>query len=344
MEKNYRVVFTGKSKVELHECEIPKPAANEVLLKNIVTQISTGTELTRLEQNVTEDSYWSEMGDYMSFPVNPGYSSVGEIIAVGEGIDPALIGKKISGAKNHEKYVTLNITDPGVVWEFLPENVDPDDAVFQTLAVVSMASIRSSQVKPGETAVVFGAGIVGQLVARLAKIAGAINVIVADVSDNRLSFLPKNSSFIPVNSGKEDIVKVVEKVTGGNMADIVYETTAYHPLVPTELKCLTKRGKLIVTSSPKGVSAVDLHYCSVKGITIIGAHNHAFHPPVGSYDNPWTRMRDAHYFIQLLEKEEMSLKHMVTHKKSFKEAVALYDMLMKDRTQALAVHIDWRAE
>jgi len=183
---------------------------------------------------------------------------------------------------------------------------------------------------------------VGQLVARFAKIAGAVNVIVVDVSDNRLSYVPQDSTFITVNSTKEDVHEVIKKANFGKLADIVFETTSYHPLVKEEISCLAKLGRLIITSSPKGVSNVDFHYCSGMGITIIGAHNHAIHTPVGTPENPWTRQRDGKYVLQLLEKEQISFKDMITHKDNYKNAVELYELLMQDRTQALAVHIDWR--
>ncbi len=340
MEKNYRVVFTEKCKVELQECEMPTPADDELLLKTIVTQISTGTELTRLEQNISEDSFWngSARAAYMSFPIYPGYSHVGEVVAVGKNCDESLIGKRVISSHRHQKYAVLNEKQA----IYLPENVDSDEAAFKTLAVVALASIRAAQIRPGETAVVFGAGIVGQLVARLAQIAGAVNVVVVDVSDNRLNYVPKNKCFYTVNSAKENVSDFVKSINNGNLADIVFETTAYPPLIAEELKCITKRGKLVITSSPKGPSKVDFEYCSANGITIIAAHNMAFHPPVATPENPWDRNRDAEYVVQLLDKELLSLKDLVSHKESYKNAVAMYELLMKDRTQALAVHLDWR--
>lgn len=338
MEKNYRVVFTDKCKVVLEECEVPKPAPNQLLIKSLVTQISTGTELTRLEQNFTEDSAWLELfADYLKFPAYPGYSTAGEVIAVGEDCDESLIGKRVACSCNHKKYVVA-AQDAVVV---LPDNVDSDDAPFHSLAVVALASIRAAKIKPGETAVVFGAGIVGQLVARLAKIAGAVNVVVVDVSDNRLGFIPKDKTFVTVNSTKDSIEDAIKSVNYGNLADVAFETTAYHPLIETEIRSLAMLGRLIITSSPKGPSKVDFQYCSDMGITIIGAQNYAIHPTVATPQNPWTRLRDSQYVIQLLEKEMVSFKEMVTHKVSYKKAVEMYELLMKDRTQALAVHFDW---
>lgn len=339
MEKNYRVVFPEKCKVVLEEREVPQIGENELLLKTIVTQISTGTELTRLEQNFGEGTHWDNMAWYLTFPIYPGYSTVAEIVEVGEKCDKSLLGKKIVGGGYHEKYMVV----PGdAKLTFLPDNVDPDDAVFATLSVVALASIRAAKIKPGETVVVYGAGIVGQLVARLAQIAGAVNVVVADVSDYRLDFVPKNKCFYTVNSSKDDVAEFVKGINNGELADVLFETTGYAPILNDELHCLTKLGRCVITSSPTSRSDIDFQYCSGRGITIVAAQNMAIHPPVATPHNPWTVARDYEYTVQLLEKELTSFKGMVTHKENYKNAVAMYELLMKDRTKALAVHLDWR--
>ena len=197
MEKNYSVVFTDKCKVELQEVPMPTPSDDQVLVKNIVTQISTGTELTMLEANVPEDSLWNRN---IKFPNYPGYSSVGEVVAVGKNQDPALIGKKVLSSARHAKYSVAGNH------KVLPDGVKPDDAVFGTIATIVMGSVRVAKIRPGETVAVFGAGLLGQLLARLAKIAGALNVFVFDVSDHRLSLVPDDKCFITANSTSVDPV------------------------------------------------------------------------------------------------------------------------------------------
>ena len=60
MAKNYKVIFPEQSKVSLVEWEMPQPGVGEVLVQTIVSQISTGTELTMLEANVEPDSPWHQ--------------------------------------------------------------------------------------------------------------------------------------------------------------------------------------------------------------------------------------------------------------------------------------------
>lgn len=334
MEKNIKVVFTEKSKVELWETEIPEPGPGEVLIKTIVSQISTGTELTMLEANVDSDSNWHKM---ICFPNYPGYSNVGKVVKIGKDVDESWLGKRVLSVANHEKYA---IRDVELLYP-VPEEIDSEEVVFGTVAPVAWASIRTSGIRPGDTVVVYGAGLIGQLVARFAKIAGAGNIFVTDVSDYRLDMLPDMPAFIKVNTTKEDILDALSKYGNKEKARIVFETTSVPALIEPQLKCLQKLGRLIITSSPKGKALVDFDYCSHQGLTIIGAHNWAIHTPIATPYDPWTKAADVMYYLDLVSKKELSLKSLITHRENYRNAPAVYEMLMKDRTQALGVLLVW---
>lgn len=333
--KNYKVVFAQKNCPEIWEDSIPEPGPTDVLIKTEISMISTGTELTSLEANVDMNTVWK---NDIVFPKFPGYSNVGTIVQVGRDVDESLIGKKVLSDCRHQKYVIKHANDVLI----LPDNVDSEQAVFGTLACVAMASIRAAEIRSGDTVVVFGAGLVGQLVARFAKIAGALNIFVTDVSDHRLDMIPNDTCFIKVNSTKEDILDALTKYGAKEKARVVFEVTSVPSLVEKELNCLCKLGRLVVTSSPKGKSTIDLEYCCRQGLTIIGAHNYAIHSPIAIPHSPWTRAADTAYFLNLLSKEQICIKNLVSHKTNYKDSPEAYKMLMKDRTQAMGVLIDWR--
>lgn len=93
-----------------------------------------------------------------------------------------------------------------------------------------MNGIRRSQPAFGESVVIYGAGILGQLTARICRMVGAIPVIVVDVSENRLTYLPDN--IVKINPMKLDVVSEVSRLTKGRMADIVFEVTGNQDLIP----------------------------------------------------------------------------------------------------------------
>ena len=335
MCKNYQVIFTEKSRVEVQEVAMPQMGPNQVLIETEVSQISTGTELTMLEANVDEDSPWHLN---IKFPNFPGYSNVGKIIQVGENVDASLLGKRVYSSGKHTKYAVVNADTVALI----PDDVDSEEAVFASLATVAMGSIRIADIRPSDTVVVYGAGIIGQMLARLAKIAGAGHVFVTDVSDYRLSMLPQDACFHKVNTTKEDVVETLKTHGKKELARIVFESTSVPSLIAKELLCLQPLGRLIITSSPKGKSTVDFDFVNRQGITIIGAHNGKVHPPVATPANPWTVVADKRNFMDLLSQKEITTKHLNTHKEHYTQAPRLYEMLMKDRTQAMSVLLDWR--
>lgn len=338
MDKNYRVVFAAEKVAKIEECAMPGPLnADEVLIKTDVSQISTGTELSMLIPSDSEpDSAWVKSRS--NFPVYPGYSNSGTIVAVGADVDPSYIGKHVMSVVTHAKYYTRTLQN----CVLMADNVDQDEAVFSTLAAVTLASVRVSGILPGDTVVVYGAGIVGQLTARFAKVAGALNVYVVDLSEYRLGLLPDDSCFIKVNPNEVgDVPTFLKEHNNGNLARVVFETTGNQHVIPSELKCVTKCGKLIITSSPKGKSPIDFDFVSCQGITIIGAHNMTVHPPVATPQNPWTFMSELPYIIEMLEKEQISFKNLISHHYNYKDAADAYNMLIADRGSAMAAHLVW---
>jgi len=338
--KNYQVVFTERSQVALQECPMPQPQAGEFLAQTTVSQISIGTELTYLQGNVESGSSWEKD---IIFPRLPGYNNVARIVAVGAGVDPSLIGKRIQSGQKHVKYFTMKESD-FEQYRLIPDGVTDEEAVFATMGCIVMASIRMAQVRPGDVCVIYGAGIIGQMAARLAYTAGAGKVFVTDVSDLRLEKLPKHAGIIPVNSKKENLQDVIRAGNGGRLADIVFETTSVGALAREQIGCLERFGKLVITSSPKGSSTIDLDYCNRRCITIVGVHNVTYHTKVETHANRWTRHRDAELVLELLRQKRISTAEMITHKENYRNAVSMYEMLMNDRTQALGVNLIWEDE
>ena len=124
--QNHQIVFTAKGKVELQSCDMPQPAEGEFLVQTTVSQISIGTELTYLQGNVEPGMNWEKD---VVFPRRPGYNNVGKIIAVGQGVSPELIGRKIQSGQKHVKYFTMKEADTEQ-YRLIPEGVKDEEAVF----------------------------------------------------------------------------------------------------------------------------------------------------------------------------------------------------------------------
>ncbi len=331
---NETVVFTAAGKVELQDKDCPKPGPGEVLIKTEVSLVSTGTELTFLSGECPENSKWST---YIHYPMTSGYSNVGTVIEIGENVSREWLGKRVASFSKHAQYVAAKENElRRIDYDILSE-----EAAFFAIAEVGLNGIRRTKIELGNRVVVYGAGVIGQVLVRYLLAGGCTEIFVVNRSGKRLEYLPKSSAVIPVSSKEESVFDRVKKATHGEMADIVFETTGNAEIIPEEFQVLHQQGKLCMLSSPKKATWFDFHdFCNAGSFQIIGAHISS-QAPEASFDNPWTCVRNSQVFFQMLFNRQMEVNSLISHRVSYKEAPAVYGKLLEDRSQTMGVIFQW---
>lgn len=334
MAANPTIVFTGPRAVAVEDLPSPDPQAGEVLIRTHCTQISIGTELAVLEGDAPGGETWREMRQY---PYVAGYSNTGTIVAVGEGVSADWIGARVASWGPHGALVCVAADR---CWR-LPDSVSDEAGTFLSLAHVALHGMRRSGLVFGESAVVFGLGIVGQITAQLCRFAGVRPTVCVDAAAARLDKLPEDPALFPVNATEQDVAAAVREATRGRMADVVFEATGNGDLIPGELAALHNEGRCVIVSSPRQATLFDFHdLCNRPSYTIIGAHNWS-HPMHATPQNPWTWERHTELYADLLASGALDVDRLVTHRVTVDETPELYARLLQDRTQALGVLISW---
>lgn len=335
MSSNREIVFTKHCEVDVADCEMPVLQKNEVLIKTGISLISTGTELTILGgKDIPAGSAWDQFG---KMPFKPGYNNIGVVVDVADGADKHWMGKRVATYGSHAKYISSNVENLREV----PPGIKDEHAVFFTIAEISMNGVRRGNIKWGEIIVIYGLGLLGQLAARFCRMCGAKTVIAVDVSDYRLGLLPCDTHIIPVNSEKVDVAGLVKDISGGHMADVVYEVTGVASIIPDEFKVLRSQGRFVVLSSPRGKTLFDFHdLCNAPSYTIIGAHNFS-HPKFETPENPWTMKRDSEFFFHMISDGDIDIEPLISHKVHYSNAASMYNELLRDRAKAMGVLLEW---
>jgi len=330
---NPTVVFPEAREVAVEDRDRSVPDADEVLVETDTSLVSTGTELTVLSGEYPEGSVWD---DYGTYPFDAGYANVGTVVEAGADavIEP---GTRVATWAPHAAYVTARDSDCVLV----PEDVTDDQASLFAIAQIVMNGIRRGRVDWGETVVVYGLGILGQLAVRFCHLAGAETVVGVDIAAERLDYLPDDPGVVGVDTTASDPVEAVADVTGGRLADVVFEVTGNPDAIPGEFDVLRDQGRLVLLSSPHGETTLDFHDdVNAPSIEILGAHQTS-HPPVATPQDPWTKARHAELFFSYLRRNRLVVDDLFSHSRPYSDAPALYQSLLDDRTDAMAVRLQW---
>lgn len=332
--KTKTVVCIAPKQVVVKEEEVPDVQPGTFLVKAKLSAISTGTELTLVTSDFPPESVWARLANY---PLKLGYSHLGEVVAVGEGIDNVKVGDKVVGWKNHSQFVLYRKDEFCMK---VPDGVADEAAVLFALAIISLNGVRKAKIQLGESVAVFGLGPIGIWSAQFARLAGARPVIGVDLLPERREWA-KKAGIDFVLDGKEDLVERISGLTKGRMVDVVFEVTGNPDAILDEVKVLRRQGRLVVLSSPRGKTLFDFHdWCNWTSISIIGAHVSS-HPPHENPEDPWTRERNTELFFELVRKKEIVAAELVTHRFRADDAPSAYQLLMTERGKTGIVLLDW---
>lgn len=165
--KSRGVVFVGARQVEVRERELPSLAGGQLLVRSLLSAISPGTEMLVYRQQIPEelplDESLSGLRGAFRYPLQYGYSVVGEVIDCGKDADPAWLGQHVFAFHPHESHF---LADPGDLVP-LPDAVSAEDAVFLPNTETAVNFLMDARPLVGEFAAVFGLGVVGLLTANL---------------------------------------------------------------------------------------------------------------------------------------------------------------------------------
>jgi threonine dehydrogenase-like Zn-dependent dehydrogenase len=141
--------------------------------------------------------------------------------------------------------------------------------------------------------------------------------------------------------GFEAAREPVLALTDGRLADVVYEVTG-HPTVLSHALGLARRFGKVLLLGDTGTPAEQRLTPDVitRGVNIVGAHG-GDPPPVASDYNHWTQENMGRLFLTYLQRGQMRVWDLVTHRFSPKDAAQAYHLLETERASAMGVAFDW---
>jgi 2-desacetyl-2-hydroxyethyl bacteriochlorophyllide A dehydrogenase len=273
------------------------------------------------------------------YPHYPGYSNIGQVVAVGDGVTGWTPGMGVANTAGHAAYVVTSAATSLA----LPDGLAAEDAVFFNLTAIAMQAVRKARIELGEPVAVIGAGLIGLMALQLARLNGGLPVLSADTDEGRLAF----ARLVHADATVRVDENVVDKVAGlceGEGAAVVIEATGHPEAILTAFALARPGGRVVLLGSTRGETEQVNFYRDVhkKGLTVIGAHNSA-RPKVDSYPGWWVAQDDGHVALKLLASGRLAVRPLVTHSFSWQKAPQAYERLKQWDTSTLGMILDWEA-
>jgi 2-desacetyl-2-hydroxyethyl bacteriochlorophyllide A dehydrogenase len=286
------VVVAAERKIELRDVPVPEPLPGEVLIRIETCLLCTW------EQRIFA-------GSGASLPIVPGHEASGVITSIPAGtVTSFKVGDKvvfktldhcghcsfcyegdtnqcvgaarkrlyggIPGTGGLAEYIALDVSkvfllDPGI---------DLSVAAFAEPIACCLHSVERAHLALGDTVVIVGMGIMGQLHALLSRMRGC-RVVVIEPDARRRELALSLGAHVGIDPRERDPAEAVRELTRGEGAEAVFSTVTKSSVAAAALGMVRKMGTLVFYGSfhPNDPIQLDPNAIHYKEFVITGSYS-----------------------------------------------------------------------
>ncbi len=325
--KSKAVVFYAPEQLELREVDLRELGSDDVLIETYWTSVSAGTEKMLFQGKLPPMQM-------TSYPVIPGYETVGKIIQKGEHVPDSALGSFV--------YVSGSLGYIGVNAAWGGSSAYIVSPFHKTIRVDSIRDVSLGLALPlGATALhavdlaevsrkkvlVLGQGAVGLLVVELAKHFGAELVIATDLNAERLAH-SSASIRVHIDQHHPD-ERALTDALSGMLCDTVIDCTGSMKAIEQSFSHLAMNGKVVLAGFYQRID-LPYHMAFMKELSFIAAKQ-------------W-RLGDLERVRDLIAREKINVKKIFTHHSSaFNGLQEAYQTAFNDPT-CLKMVLSWKED
>jgi len=278
-----------------------------------------------------------------------GYSTAGIVVEAAPDVAGFSVGDRVAcagaGYANHAEMVAV----PANLCVKLPPGADLKSAAYNTLGAIALQGVRQADLCLGESSVVIGLGLIGQLTCLLLRAAG-VRVAGIDKNPAMVDIAKRHCADLALNTDEAGLSERVEGFTGGIGADAVIITAASDSTGPVNLagQMARKKGRVVVVGSvPTGFDRDPHYYRKELELRMSCSYGPGRYDPAyeeKGIDYPvgyvrWTENRNMQAFQECIHSGKIDLAYLTTHVFALEDAPAAYDLILKREEPFLGILI-----
>jgi predicted dehydrogenase/NADPH:quinone reductase-like Zn-dependent oxidoreductase len=350
--------------------EVPAPLAQsgEVLIANAASVISAGTERMTIDlakksllgkarerpdlvRRVLEKcrnegvlTTFRQVRERLDTPVPMGYSSAGVVLACGAGVQYLKPGDRVASNGAHAGIVSVSKH----LCAGIPAGVDFDQAAFAVLGAIALQGVRLAECELGESVLVIGLGLIGQIAVSLLAAAGC-RVIGTDPDEKKCELALKMGAERARPSLGEG---QIHSDTGGLGVDAVLITASTTSNAPIDLAAgaVRKKGRVVLV----GVVGLSLDrrpfYFKEAEFVVSCSYGPGRYDPDyedRGRDYPaayvrWTEQRNIQAVLDLMSRGKLDVRPLITHRFPIEKASDAYELIESVGQPYLGVLLEYQ--
>jgi predicted dehydrogenase/threonine dehydrogenase-like Zn-dependent dehydrogenase len=366
MKQVFQSLRTGDTKVV--EVPIPTPQPGQALVRTVASLVSAGTErmlvefaeksligkarsrpdlLRQVLDKARREGLLTTLDaafNRLDQPMPLGYSSAGEIVALGEGMSGFQVGQRVAcaggGYAVHAEYAVV----PRNLMVLLPDDVDYETGAFTTLGAIALHGFRLSETALGEHVAVIGLGLLGMLMVGIGQAAGC-KVLGVDIDTSRVELAIKLGAQAVMRGQAEEAIASFSHGRGCDAVLICADTSSSDPV---ELAGLLARDRArVVAVGAVGLEMPRKVYFE-KELTFVNSRSYG----PGRYDPAyeeagddypigyvrWTEGRNLEAVVDLMADRHLNVSQIISHRFPIDQAPKAYRLITgKDEQPFLGV-------
>jgi 2-desacetyl-2-hydroxyethyl bacteriochlorophyllide A dehydrogenase len=314
--------FTAPRTVEFRPERVSPPGPDEVRVRATASALSQGTEMLVYRGEVPDALPLDlpTLAGSFGFPIKYGYTTVGCVLDVGVGVENLAPGALVFVHHPHQGLFVV----PAKLPVRLPDELDPLLGLFVANLETAVNVIHDTSIRLGETALVFGQGVLGLLITQLLKIAGAGRVLAVDPLKKR-----RDLAIVVGADGAlepDDLPGSILDMTAGRGADVVVEASGSGAALQAAIDSVVVEGTVVVASwygtKPVVLSLGERFH---RGrVRLRSSQVGSISPDLGPR---WDRGRRMETVLDLLP--QLRLKELISHRFPFEKAPDAYRLVDK---------------